>query len=85
MQWVSQITARVGKVFQRGRVQIGGGVRVLRIDQWSYSTDLDRLIGMCHLKREIHRLLLAQARQHIVVLPRLETFRLDANRIRSGF
>ena len=42
---------------------------------------LNRLIGSGHLKREIHGLLLAQARNDVVILPRIEALRFHPNRI----
>ena len=61
LQRVGQVAAGIRQVLQRRRTQSRGGVGVFRVDERSFAAYLHRLLGLGHLKREIHGLLLAQA------------------------
>jgi hypothetical protein len=47
----------IGQILQGGRIQGGGCVGVLRIEDRSLAADLNRLTGSGHPKGEIHGLL----------------------------
>ena len=81
LQRVGQVPSRIRQVLQRRRIQGCGCVGVFRIDERGFAAHLNRLIGPRHLEREIHSLFLAQPRNDVVILPRIEARCFRSNRI----
>ena len=77
LQWVGQIPAGVGKVFERRSGERGGGIGVFRVDQRSGSTHLYGLLHGRNFQDKVDRLLLPEARHHMVNLLRLEALRFQ--------
>ena len=82
LQRVGQVAAGIGKIFKRRGIQRGGGVGVFRIDERGLAGHLDGLLGVGELEDEIDGLLLAQAGDDVLILLRLETWRLPLGRSR---
>ena len=85
LQRVRQIAARIRKIFQRGRIEIRGGIRILRIDERRRAAYFHGLFCPRDLEHEINCLFLAQARGHRIIPLRLESCCFHVDRVSPGF
>ena len=81
LQRVSQITARIRKIFQRRRIQIRGGIRIFGIDERRRAAHFDGLLCPRNFEHEINGLFLPQSCGHRIIPLRLESSRFHVDRV----
>ena len=83
LQWISQVAAGIGQVFERRRIQGRGGVGVVGVDNGGFRGDVHCLLGLRDFELEVDGLLLPQTGGNVAGLCGLEALRFGTDRVRA--